>query len=112
MSQFLKCYVHRALWTDSFEFLLVDKSPSGTAIGNAVEMRTVSEGAIAEETYPTFRLSYDAAQVLLNELWNAGLRPQDGSGSSGEIAATQKHLQDMREIATKLLDHELSRQNG
>ena len=39
------------------------------------------------------------AQILMDDLWNAGLRPTEGSGSAGSLAATQKHLQDMRTIA-------------
>jgi hypothetical protein len=32
-------------------------------------------------------------------LWNCGLRPTEGSGSAGSLAATQRHLDDMRTVA-------------
>lgn len=43
------------------------------------------------------------AQILIDDLWNAGLRPTEGSGSAGSLAATKEHLEDMRTIAFKKL---------
>ena len=39
------------------------------------------------------------AQVLMDSLWECGLRPSQGAGSAGAMDATQKHLEDMRLIA-------------
>lgn len=39
------------------------------------------------------------AQILLDDLWHCGIRPSDGTGNTGQLAATQKHLDDMKEIA-------------
>ncbi len=38
------------------------------------------------------------AQRLIDELWNAGLRPAGGIGSVGQLAATERHLADMRAL--------------
>ena len=38
------------------------------------------------------------AQALMDRLWSAGLRPSEGSGSAGALAATERHLADMREL--------------
>ncbi len=46
----------------------------------------------------TFSLPKEAAQVLLNDLWEAGYRPDDGAGNVGQLKATQSHLADMKEI--------------
>ena len=48
---------------------------------------------------PCMSLTGSDAQVLMDELWNVGLRPSEGSGSAGSLAATQKHLADMKTIA-------------
>jgi hypothetical protein len=48
---------------------------------------------------PMLRLQGEEAQLLMDELWNVGVRPSEGSGSAGQLAATQKHLDDMREMA-------------
>ena len=52
-------------------------------------------------------LSIDAAQRLMDSLWNCGLRPTEGSGSAGSLAATQAHLSTVKEV----LDHLLAAPN-
>lgn len=52
---------------------------------------------------PAFRVARESAQKLIDALWDCGLRPTEGSGSAGSLAATEKHLQDMRVIAFKKL---------
>lgn len=47
---------------------------------------------------PSFSLSPEDAQALMDDLWNCGLRPSEGSGSVGALAATQRHLEDMRKL--------------
>lgn len=47
---------------------------------------------------PAVRLAPDEAQQLIDELWDAGLRPTQGAGSAGQMAATEKHLEDMRSL--------------
>ena len=53
---------------------------------------------------PAIRLDDTAAQMLMDQLWKCGLRPSEGSGSAGALAATQKHLEDMRQITFNMLD--------
>lgn len=47
---------------------------------------------------PTVRLETDEAQQLMDALWDCGLRPTEGKGSAGALAATQRHLDDMRKL--------------
>jgi len=47
----------------------------------------------------TFEISPNEAQQMIDELWNCGVRPTEGGGSAGSIAATEKHLKDMKSIA-------------
>lgn len=44
-----------------------------------------------------------AAQELMDDLWRCGLRPSEGAGSAGALAATERHLADMRSVAFGLL---------
>lgn len=55
------------------------------------------------ETEPTLTLPQESAQKLIDDLWDAGLRPSEGSGSAGAFKAVQDHLSDMRKIAFKFL---------
>jgi len=48
---------------------------------------------------PTLRLTQESAQDLVNNLWDAGIRPIAAKGSSGQLEAVERHLKDMRHIA-------------
>jgi len=48
---------------------------------------------------PLVTLTPTMAQKLIDDLWDCGVRPSEGSGSAGQMAAVQKHLADMRQIA-------------
>ena len=52
---------------------------------------------------PTLSLSYDSVQSLMDELWSQGIRPSNGDGNVGQLAATKAHLEDMRKIAFDFL---------
>lgn len=55
---------------------------------------------------PTLTISNEAAQALMDELWACGIRPTEGTGSAGSLAATEKHLKDMQSIAFGLLERQ------
>lgn len=59
------------------------------------------EGSIGAAFEPILILRPDEAQALVDELWDCGLRPSEGSGSAGSLAATQRHLEDMRALVFK-----------
>ena len=48
---------------------------------------------------PSFTIARDIAQTLMDDLWQCGLRPTEGTGSAGSLRATERHLEDMRAIA-------------
>lgn len=64
-------------------------------VESPLTLKTVGESEIVE---PTFKISDSTAQKLMDMLWDCGLRPTEGSGSAGAMAATQKHLEDMRTL--------------
>lgn len=70
---------------------------------------TAEEGVL---TPPAMRLSIDAGQKLMDELWRAGLRPSEGTGSAGALAATERHLRDMQKIAFSVLESRPSAAGG
>ncbi len=41
------------------------------------------------------------AQRLMDDLWDSGFRPTEGSGSAGAMGAVQEHLKDLRRIVFK-----------
>lgn len=45
-----------------------------------------------------FQLSDIQTQELMDNLWSAGFRPTEGSGSAGALAATERHLRDLQRL--------------
>lgn len=58
---------------------------------------------MSEHMYCETALSFnsDVAQELMDSLWTAGIRPTEGSGSAGSLAATERHLADMQKLVFK-----------
>ena len=50
----------------------------------------------------SLQLTKDATGVLMQDLWRIGIRPTEDHGTN-EIAALNRHLQDMRAIAANRL---------
>jgi hypothetical protein len=57
----------------------------------------------AVDHQPSISIDLTQAQVLIDELWNCGLRPTEGKGSAGQLTATEKHLNDMRGLVDLLV---------
>ena len=81
-------------WHNGIEFLI----KQGMATAEPIIMQERDEGMYKE---PSFVLDDNTAQVLMDDLWHSGLRPTEGTGSAGALAATQKHLEDMRTLVFK-----------
>jgi len=90
----IKARAQKLSWGDNIQFLLMDL---GDKVGYVTDLiiSTKKDGEFIE---PSFQLSYEYAQQLMDDLWTCGLRPTEGSGSAGAMAATQKHLEDMRKL--------------
>jgi hypothetical protein len=78
-----------------------------THVAKPLEFRALTdedEGAYNPES--ALSMSRDDAQALMDALWSCGLRPTEGEGSAGSLAATQQHLDDMRTVAFGALKKE------
>lgn len=83
-------------WQNRIELHGMEETDTGeVSVAQYLEMEKAEQG----HEYPPFvTLSYEAAQILIDSLWDCGLRPSEGTGSAGALAATQKHLEDMRSL--------------
>jgi hypothetical protein len=61
---------------------------------DALAFYTHNDGEILPA--PVFTLDQRAAQHLMDDLYNAGLRPTDAQGTAGQLEAMKAHLDDMR----------------
>lgn len=93
----------RELWNDTIAIHFAHKkqAPGVFCVAEPLTFKEHPDGAFVE---PTMRLPTVDAQRLMDELWDCGLRPSEGTGSAGSLKATEKHLADMQRIAFMLLE--------
>lgn len=94
------------MFRDGIEIhLWSEHGPNAREISAAqpIVFKTLSEEELNQSHEPCLRCRVDAAQQLMDELWHCGLRPSEGTGSAGALAATQAHLKDMQAIAMNRL---------
>ena len=100
-----RVFVQRELFNNRFIFLICESRSVGGLIEESfalpVAMQTLTPELAVLEKAPTFSLPPEAAQGLIDALWECGLRPTEGTGSAGALAAVQRHLEDMRSLVFK-----------
>jgi hypothetical protein len=98
----LQLRIYRAgPWQDAVECHLIAKLGGGIyEVGGPVPMERQEEPAI--QPTPAFYLTDDACHTLAQQLWDLGYRPK--SETSGALAATRAHLDDLQKISERLLD--------
>lgn len=92
----MKFYAQRQIIQDAVDLHLLD----GDSIAQNIVFVKRENGT---DTPPLMSLQMNDAQRLMDVLWDCGLRPTEGSGSAGSLAATERHLTDMRKLAFHVL---------
>jgi hypothetical protein len=96
-----ECVVERQYFGRRYGVFVFGKSRGKHTVAKSVTLQIIENEAdyasVARE--PLFYLDTHYAQQLMDSLWQAGLRPSEGAGSAGAMAAVEKHLADMRTIA-------------
>jgi hypothetical protein len=94
-------YANKVIFSNALQFAFIQRGQRGRpAAAKPMVFEVVEEGAIVE---PAITIGIDEAQQFIDELWRCGLRPTEGTGSAGSLAATERHLHDMQAIAKGLL---------
>lgn len=70
-------------------------------IAEPIKLRALTEEDMMREHLPTFSLQPEDAQQFMDELWRCGIRPTEGAGSVGQLAATERHLADLQRLVFK-----------
>ena len=99
----MKWLAHRSIYSDSTDLVLVDYFGDKMAVAKPVELLMVTQDANLVIAEPTFRLRGDQGQSLMQALWDAGLRPNDGEGSGAEVKALRQHIAFAEHVAKSLL---------
>jgi hypothetical protein len=92
----LRIHAQRELMWNGVSLHLYSREGHKLAAAKPVVLEVIEHGAVAT---PMLTLPMPTAQQLMDELWNCGLRPTEGTGSAGSLAATERHLADMRKLA-------------
>ncbi len=71
-----------------------------------IDQDTTNDPAVAPD--PDYVLTDSDAQVLMDDLWGAGVRPAEGSGSAGSLAATERHLKEVSALLQQVLPKALA----
>lgn len=82
----------------AIELMVWGKCGERIAVADPVTLRVLTEEQEVTVNSPTLQMDRDSGQRLMDELWNIGIRPTEGSGSAGQMAAVQEHLKDLRAL--------------
>lgn len=99
----IRTYIHaeREKYSGGISLSMLIEDGNKTSI---VEPVTLREFPLEAVSTPFMRLNKNDAQQLMDELWQCGFRPSEGTGSAGSLAATERHLKDMQTIAFRFLE--------
>lgn len=88
--------VDRRPWSNFFDLYILEIR-NGVVVTNAVNisLADITPGA---EVSPVLSLTQTDMQSLMDQLWSCGVRPTEGQGSAGAMAAVQEHLKDLRRL--------------
>ena len=89
----MNIFVRKTDFSHSLRVFITEVRGDARHVAEPLKMRPIEDGVACDET---LSIGITAAQQLIDELWVCGLRPSEGTGSAGALAATQKHLEDMR----------------
>jgi hypothetical protein len=97
----MKFYVRKEVWTDGVQLYVIQDNDGFRRpvtftlnIGEPIEKGMVIPSA-------SWEMTGREAQMLIDALWEGGLRPHDGNGSGAQVEAMKAHLEDMRKLVFK-----------
>lgn len=84
--------------------VVLDHKHGNYAVAMPLTMKTISEEDQGAHLPPAMSLTKESAVRLMDALWEVGIRPSNGEGNAGELAATKHHLDDMRKIVFDMME--------
>lgn len=89
---------------DGVQLYIYQKYPDGTRFRvKNIDMEQVTETvASTYQDNGLIQIDPTAAQELMDDLWQCGVRPTEGTGSAGQAQAMQKHISDLEKVNDKL----------
>lgn len=88
----VKFWIKQTAWAPDYQRV---------AFAQPFQFKELTKEDEGRELTPAFGMQDEQAQQFMDELWRVGFRPTEGSGSAGSLAATERHLADMRALVFK-----------
>lgn len=98
MDMSLRIAIKRPAWDWNYHVHIAQPTSDGLAIMQPCTFKVIPRDELHMESKPAFHFEKEGAQLFMDELWNAGFRPSEGTGSAGAMAAVQAHLKDMQRL--------------
>lgn len=99
----VKWLAQKTIYRGCVELIAVSDYGDRLAVAQPINLELVEQSRHAMIDAPTLQLHGESAQSLLQALWDAGLRPNDGAGSGAEAAALRKHIAFAERMADQLI---------
>lgn len=94
--QGFRCVAERHHFGQTVSIYMVQETLTHVSVAQPIQMMSVPKEDVS--TFPALMsMSMGMAQELMDSLWQAGLRPSEGTGSAGALKATQDHIKDLRD---------------
>ena len=90
-----------AYWGDSISLVYYEKHGDRAFYSSKVDLTEIKRGELVTPDPVFNHIPREAMQQLMDELWECGLRPAQGAGSAGQLAAVERHLADMQRLVFK-----------
>jgi hypothetical protein len=93
-------FAQRRPWSNKIGLNIGNKPVASGPLHRVMPLlfETVKQGESVIGDEPTLALEFEEAQALMDELYSVGVRPTEGHGSVGQVAAMKEHLGDMRRL--------------
>lgn len=96
--------IERSIFSNALSIFFFRRQEGVLQVIPPVSLLNVAEKDACINPEPSMILKIDEGQELMDELWRAGLRPSEGTGSAGAMAATERRLLASETMLTKCLD--------
>lgn len=90
--------VEHSFAAEALNVYVFDVSGRARKVAGKVEFMEYAPG---ERITPTFRVSDDHVQALMDDLWRAGFRPSE-EATTGQLKAMKDHVADLRMVTQEL----------
>lgn len=97
-------FIQKNLFKNGIEVGMILNSGGTRYVATPVCMTALTPEMEGMMLSPLLVMTKDSARNLMDELWNAGVRPSNEAGSVGELAAVKAHLKDMRELVAGFME--------